>query len=334
MTSNKPFNCFLDVVDRYDNFPRHHLNPEAYTDTTNAYYHLRVGSSQVTIGLMQPFVAEAVAEHEGWSIDKDASPMTLTLTGGHNEMSRTAIVATTFGKLRADGKFEILKQWRDQRKPAWNNGPDGEVLFSIERAAAPLLGIIMYGVHLLAYTSSDASNNDIKFWVQRRSDTVTAHADHFDNTAAGGVSIGDIPFETMIREASEEAELPEALVRKEAKPCGTLSYFHVRQPGSGYPGESGLLNPGVHFIYELKLPADEAPRSGPDVKEFVLWDVEQMKKAMLAGSLKPSFALFMLEFFIRHGIIHQGNEPDFVEISSRLHRPLEFPVAKSNTTKC
>ncbi|KAI0141759.1 thiamine pyrophosphokinase-related protein [Xylariaceae sp. FL1272] len=321
MAANKLFNSFLDVVDRYDNFPRHHLNPEAYTSIVNAYYHLRVNSSPVTIGLMQPFVAEAIALHEGWAIEKDACPVTLTLTGGHDEVSRTAVVARTFKKLRADGKFEILKKW---------HGPNGEVLFSVERAAAPLLGLIMYGIHLLAYTSSESSNNDIKFWVQRRSDTVTAHPDAFDNTAAGGVLIGDIPFERMIREASEEALLPEPLVRKEAKPCGTLSYFHIREPGSGYPGESGLLNPGVHFLYEMKIPADVAPQRGSDVKEFVLWDVEQVKRAMLAGTLKPSFALVILDFFIRHGIMHQGNEPDFVEISSRLHRTLEFPIARSH----
>jgi len=39
------------------------------------------------------------------------------------------------------------------------------------------------------------------------------------------------------------------------------------------------------------------------------------------------------DFFIRHGIITPENEPNYVEISSRIHRTLEFPLAKYHTPK-
>jgi hypothetical protein len=32
------------------------------------------------------------------------------------------------------------------------------------------------------------------------------------------------------------------------------------------------------------------------------------------------------DFFIRHGIITPENEPNYIEIASRLHRELEFPL--------
>jgi hypothetical protein len=47
---------------------------------------------------------------------------------------------------------------------------------------------------------------------------------------------------------------------------------------------------------------------------------------MLAGRVKPWFALVVIDFFIRHRIINEGNEQDYVEICARLHRTLEFPV--------
>jgi hypothetical protein len=43
-----------------------------------------------------------------------------------------------------------------------------------------------------------------------------------------------------MREAHEEASLEEKWVEK-AKPCGTLSYFHIRKERSG--GEVGYYNP-------------------------------------------------------------------------------------------
>lgn len=34
----------------------------------------------------------------------------------------------------------------------------------------------------------------------------------------------------------------------------------------------------------------------------------------------------LLDFFIRHGILTPENEPDFIEICSRIHRRFEFPT--------
>jgi 8-oxo-dGTP pyrophosphatase MutT (NUDIX family) len=228
----------------------------------------------------------------------------------------------TLQELRDNGTFDLLTKWRDELKPAY--GPMGDILFSVERSGFPLLGIVAYGVHMVAYTCDE--KGDVKgLWISKRSEHVTVYPGLLDNTVAGGMCTGEKPFATLIREAKEEASLPEELVRQRAKACGTLSYFHTRKKEAG--GKVGLAQPGVHFLYEMELSKEVKPKpSDISVAGFKLLDVDEIKKAMLAGKVKPWFALVVIDFLVRHGMIDEANEPDFVEISTRLHRTLEFPV--------
>ncbi|KAI0426228.1 hypothetical protein F5Y09DRAFT_319482 [Xylaria sp. FL1042] len=218
--------------------------------------------------------------------------------------------------------FTILEKWRGELKPCY--GSTGSVLFAIERAAFPLLGIVAYGVMLLAYTR-DEEGSVKALWVQRRSREARTHAGLLDGTAAGGVPIYKKPFAALVNEAHEEASFPRELVAQRARACGTLSYFHTRRREMG--GEVGLLQPGVHFLYDMEVPVDVEPRSSDvNVEGYELMSPERIKWEILAGNVKPWFALAVIDFFVRHGIIHEENERDFVEISMRLHRNLEFPV--------
>lgn len=194
----------------------------------------------------------------------------------------------------------------------------------MERAAVTLLGIVSYGIHMIAYTRC-AETNEPKLWISKRSKTVAIYPGLLDNCVAGGISTGEIPFESLVREAHEEASLPADLVRANAKACGTLSYLHTRNARAG--GEIGLLQPDVHFLFECELPADVEPKPFDDeVEWYQLWDIEQIKEGLRMAKFKPSFALVMLDFFVRHGVLNEGNEKDFVEICARLHRTLEFSV--------
>jgi 8-oxo-dGTP pyrophosphatase MutT (NUDIX family) len=56
----------------------------------------------------------------------------------------------------------------------------------------------------------------VKFWVPRRARNKQTYGGMLDNTVAGGISTGEVPFECLVREASEEASLPEDLVREGA----------------------------------------------------------------------------------------------------------------------
>ncbi|KAM0525964.1 hypothetical protein ACHAPS_004244 [Verticillium nonalfalfae] len=123
-----------------------------------------------------------------------------------------------------------------------------------------------------------------------------------DNTAAGGLMTGEDPFECIIREANEEADLAEDVVRGQTLAAGGVTYTYVTHEEAG---QAGLIYPEVQWIYDLELQPNVIPRP---------------KDGEVAG-----FELCVIDFLIRHGILTQDNEPDFDEIKLRLHRELPFP---------
>ena len=48
----------------------------------------------------------------------------------------------------------------------------------------------------------------------------------FDNSVAGGIPSGLGIFESVVKESSEEASIPEDIVQKYAKAAGVVSYFY------------------------------------------------------------------------------------------------------------
>lgn len=137
------------------------------------------------------------------------------------------------------------------------------------------------------------------------------------------MATGEEPVECLVREADEEASLPEDLVRN-ATACGTITYIYIREPRAG--GESGTIQPECQYVYDLELPPSIVPKpNDSEVEQFYLWTVEEVQEAMGKGEFKPNCAMLMLDFFIRHGILTEENEKDYGEIKKRLHRELEFP---------
>lgn len=257
-----------------------------------------------------------------WIVDKERHRVTLmferTTDSAEKDCSKT--IAEFLQGLREQKTFRVLDGWRSELYPVY--GPKRRLLFSMERSAAALLGVVTYGVHMTAFVRED---NTVKIWAPRRAETKQTYPGMMDNTVAGGLSTGEQPFNCLIREAEEEASLPKDIARH-AKACGTLTYFHVRDARAG--GETGLCQPECQYLYDLELSPDIVPRPGDDeAVDFQLLSVEDVKKAMAAGKFKPNCAIVLLEFFVRHGIVTAENEPDYIEIVSRLHRRLEFPTA-------
>ena len=234
---------------------------------------------------------------------------------------RSRILAEYLWNTRETETFRVLDGWRNELYPVY--GPNRELLFSMERAASALLGIVTYGVHMTAYTQTA---NGMKIWAPRRSPTKQTYPGMMDNTVAGGLSTGEKPFECLVRESMEEASLPEDIVRS-AKAVGTMTYFHVRDERAG--GEVGLCQPECQYVYDLMLPDDVIPKPGDnEAVDFQLLSVEEVQDAMAMGRFKPNCALLLVEFFVRHGIITAENEPDYLDIVSRLHRRLPFPMGQ------
>lgn len=193
----------------------------------------------------------------------------------------------------------------------------------LRRAAAGLFGIACRGAHMTVYTRTPEGN--IKIWVPRRSSHLNTYPGKLDSSVAGGVKAEESPFECIVHESDEEASLPGSLVQERAKPCGTITYLCMSHAGSGM--EDGVVSTSILYLYDMEVDHTVVPKPHDDeVQEFNLWDVQQVKEALLRGEFKTNCASVMIDFFIRHGIINDDNEPDYLEIITRLHRPLPVPT--------
>ena len=193
----------------------------------------------------------------------------------------------------------------------------------IFRYAAPLFGIISQGAHLTAYTRTSSG---LKIWVPRRSATISTYPNKLDSTVAGGVSAQDTPFQAIVREADEEASLPEHFVRQNIRSVAVLIYMTLLEQGDGEAG--GLVKPDMIHVYDMELGEDVIPKPHDDeVKEFYLMTPEEVKTALLKKEFKTNSAAVMIDFFIRRGIITADSEGDYTEMNMRLHRTLPFSTA-------
>lgn len=242
------------------------------------------------------------------------------------EEERTKLVGELTAYWRQNQTFRLLSGWRDELWPVY--GRNGELLFNLERAAVGLFGTMRYGVHMTAYIRhSDASSRyDFRIWVAKRAATKSTYAGMLDNAVAGGLMTDEDPFECIIREADEEASLPEEFMRKHVRETGTVTYIYITDERSG--GEPGYIYPECQWVYDLELPADGSiiprPKDG-EVDAFGLHTVEEVQEQLTQGLWKPNCAIIMLDFFARHGIYTPENEPCYDELRARTHRFIPFP---------
>lgn len=195
----------------------------------------------------------------------------------------------------------------------------------VERFAVSLFGLMSRGAHLVAYANAD---DGMKVWVSRRSPHLYTYPGMLDVTVGGGVKSGVSPLETIIQEASEEASLPEDLIRQHGRPRGVISHMNIT--GEGFKGEKGLVVPDYIYVYDIELPQDVVPRPHDDeVDSFYCMSVEEIQAALLRKEFKPDSAAVLIHFLIRHGVLTAENERDYVEINIRLHRMLPFRTRPS-----
>lgn len=199
---------------------------------------------------------------------------------------------------------------------------------SLERYASNLFGIISRGAHLTVYTKS-AKDGEMKIWVPRRAKHLFTYPGKLDTTVAGGVATGEGGFECIVREAEEEASLPEQLVRSRAKAAGNISYVGVKDvTNGGDSGEVGLIAMDCVYVFDLEVEKGiVCQQNDEEVEEFSLMSVDEVKDALSRSEFKTNSALVMIDFFIRHGVIKAEEEPDYAEIMARLHRRLPLPTS-------
>ncbi|KAI5851232.1 NUDIX hydrolase domain-like protein [Morchella snyderi] len=310
----------LDLVNSVDSFPSAALHPSLHAERLSTLAIFTHGTHP--LGYLLPPVVAALSDPAlsgpHWTI----TGATVTLAGA-TPAERSANMLRTLTSWRAADTFAVLRGWRSEEYAVYS--PRGALFLTMERSACALFGVVTYGVHMTAYVRPLSPGGALRLWVPTRNPAKPTYGGMLDNTVAGGIAAGMGVLETLVKEGGEEASFAEELVRRGARSVGAVSYFYERHRSAG--GEEGLLQPEVQFVWDMEVGEEVVPRPGDDeVVGFRLLGVEEVKEELAKGSFKPNCAIVLLDFFIRHGILTPENEPDYIEICSRIHRRFEFPT--------
>ncbi|KAI1849296.1 hypothetical protein JX265_012143 [Neoarthrinium moseri] len=317
---------YLDLVKTTDNYPLVDITQLPYAeDPEKGLYQLLLPNDLRPHGFMLPSVVRQMPWTSDFSISHER-PRTVQLLDGSNGSNTAEVCNAAFKKVidkaqEAQVFANLHKVWPEDYKVL---GAKYEGRVQLLRAAASLFGVSCRGAHMTVYTRTESG--ELKIWVPRRSKLMQTWPGKLDTTVAGGVRAEESPFECIVHEADEEASLPEAMVRKNARPVSAITYVAESAAGSG--GEFGLCVPDVLYCYDLEVGQDVVPQpQDEEVEAFYLMSVDEVKDALLREEFKTNCASVMIDFFVRHGIINDDNEPDYLEIVTRLHRPLPVPTS-------
>jgi len=216
---------------------------------------------------------------------------------------RSAALEEALRALHAAGE---IPKWRGEDygiARRWGAAP----LFRMERGAVPLFGVLAYGVHVNGYVRT---GDGPRVWVGKRAKHKSVAPGKLDHLIAGGQPFGLGLMENVVKEAAEEASVPEELALH-ARPVGALRYLCERPEG---------LRNDVAFCYDLALPEDFVPQPGDDeVESFALWPVERvLERIRDSDDFKFNVALVNLHFALRHGALNPDSEPAYQDIVEGL----------------
>ncbi|KAI1933208.1 hypothetical protein LOZ58_004502 [Ophidiomyces ophidiicola] len=312
---------YLDLVNECDRFPYYQDDPIYYKQYVSNYYSFKILGCIARLGYIPKAVVQIFPWPAGiWEINDELRTVTLLASDTATVQQRDELLSRTLVAAAEKDVFEVLRGWRNELYPIY--GPGKKLLASIERSGSNLFGIMTYGVHMTVYVKDETG---LKIWVARRAKTKQTYPGMLDNTVGGGISTGEEPFESLVREAIEEASLPEDLVRASAQSVGCVTYTYIRDSRAG--GETGLLQPECEYVYDLQVEPYVIPKPcDTEVEGFFLWSIDQVKSALANGEFKPNCAVVLIDFFIRHNIITPENEKDYLEIQARIHRRHEVPT--------
>lgn len=271
------------------------------------------------LGKVTPLVAERLCNTSPSIFEQaDDSKSTLTLgeSAGNTPESRTKAIASVMEELRDSG---YITGWRDELYPVASNFDKvATPVFLIERAAASLLGVIEYGVHINGLVMSE-DNDEVKMWMARRSATKSKFPGFLDHIVAGGQPAGLSLIDNVIKECEEEAGIPAELTKRVIKPVGLISYENY---GGRLKDEGeGVMSRVILFCFDLMLPKDFVPSANDgEVESFFTWSLEEIAQSMhpeYDDPIKPNCYLVIIDHMLREGHI-SPDSPKYLEIVRRL----------------
>jgi hypothetical protein len=193
---------------------------------------------------------------------------------------------------------------------AVTDGWGGTLLFELDRGAVPFFGTRSYGVHLNGWRPG-ADGPDL--WIGKRAKDKKIAPGQLDNLVAGGMGAGYGAWETLVKEAAEEADIPEALAIR-AHAVGAARYRTELPDG---------MRDDVLFLYDIETPADFVPRNTDgEIEDFRLLPARECLRIVReTDEFKFNVNLVLIDFGLRHGLI-VPEEPDYLALVEGLRGSL------------
>lgn len=309
---------FLELIKKIDVVPYYEEEDE-HTKFRQQVYTLISHDGRFKLGYILPIVAVQFKSTKVADVDDTRREIKLVSTLSTVEARDEALNGLA-QEWREKELFEGLKGWRNERYTIY--GPGHKPYMHIERSFCPMLGVVMYGCHINGYVQN--ALGEIKLWVPRRSATKPTYPGMLDNTVAGGMGYPYGCLETVIKECYEEAGLNDRFVAKNCQSVGVISYLY--QVEKGALTERGFVQPEVEYLYDLNLGTTVPHPVDGESEDFQLMDLDEVTTRLRNGEFKDNCAGIIVDFLMRHGLITPEDEPDYIEIQSRLHRLPPFPI--------
>ncbi|GAN69378.1 thiamin pyrophosphokinase [Acetobacter orleanensis NRIC 0473] len=169
---------------------------------------------------------------------------------------------------------------------------DQPVLGQIDRGALPLFGLIGIGVHLNGLVQKA---DGLYLWTGRRAANKRLDPGKLDHLVAGGVPAGHTPWDALLKEAAEEASIPQDLARQ-AQQVGRIVYALDRPEG---------LRRDCLYCYDLFLPESFTPIAADgEVESFHLMPLGEVYTLVRdTDAFKFNVNLVLIDLFLRNGLI-------------------------------
>lgn len=200
-------------------------------------------------------------------------------------------------RLRGE-RYAVARRWGDQP------------LMEIDRGVVSIFGVRAYGIHVNGIIHDDDAPR--RLWIAKRAVDKAVAPGKLDNMIAGGQPAGLGLKQNLVKEAAEEADIPEALALT-ARAVGAISYCHEDAWG---------LKPDTMFCYDLLVPQTFVPRNTDgEIESFRPMDLDEVAARVRdTDDFKFNVNLVLIDFLIRHGRLCPDSEPDYVELVRGLRR--------------
>jgi 8-oxo-dGTP pyrophosphatase MutT (NUDIX family) len=261
------------------------------------------------VGWLKPELAQELASREDiFQLQGDRLAMHPRLGSAE---ARSAALAEVLEDLRTQGR---VPGWRNELYPVAQKFGDAPLLV-LERAAAPLFGVLAFGVNLNGFVGRGW---EMKVWIARRSASKSVDPNMLDLIVGGGQPLGLSPAENLLKECREEAGIP-AEIAAQALPVGLITL--LIEAGEG-------LRVGQQFNFDLELPEDFKPQNEDgEVAGFELIPVSELiHRLRSADDFMYDIALVLIDFLIRHGFVGPEDR-DYLPLIAGLRRPIPYAAA-------